>query len=210
MAVVPKKYKDYPTDAFLVTYESSEELAKYFDIDISKIDIKEPFLLDALLALSVTKALYDEVDYALINSYSTDPHKLEEFRDSKDRLWVDDSKATNVMATIEALKRYRDSKIYIILGGDDKEADLTPLYKALKELDVRVYTIGKNAQKLYDNIVVFNPNTTICNTLDKAVKAIDSDFSDGVALLSPSCASLDQFNSYKHRGQEFKLYVNKI
>jgi UDP-N-acetylmuramoylalanine--D-glutamate ligase len=206
MAIVPYKYRDYESDAFLVPYKDSHDLADFFDIDLSKIETKEPFLLDALLALGVSKALYDEIDYKLINSFRPDAHKLQEFKDSKNRLWVDDSKATNTTATIEALKRYKNTKIYIILGGDDKGADLKPLYDMLKTLDYKAFTIGSSSQKLAQNL----PNSIVCSSLEKAVDLIDKEFKDGVGLLSPACASLDQFSSYKERGDDFKLHVNKI
>jgi UDP-N-acetylmuramoylalanine--D-glutamate ligase len=65
--ILPKKYKDYPTDAIKIVYENSEDLAKYFGIDIKKINFQKPFLMDALLALGVTKILFDEVDYNKLN-----------------------------------------------------------------------------------------------------------------------------------------------
>ena len=208
MAVVPAKYKDYPTRGFLIPYESSEDLAEYFDIDITKIEQKEPFLLDALLALSVTKALYDEVDYELINAFQAGAHKIEEFVDFQNRLWVDDSKATNVTATIEAIKRYRDKKIYLILGGDDKGADMEPLFVFLRDFNIKIFTIGTNSVKLATLAQKHHIDFHEGLYLKDAVAKIREEFEEGVALLSPAAASLDQFSSYKERGEKFKLYVN--
>lgn len=208
MAVVPAKYKDIPTKGFLVPYENSEDLAKFFDIDITKIEHKEPFLLDALLALCVTKALYDEVDYELINAFKAGAHKIEEFYDSKNRLWVDDSKATNVTATVEAIKRYKDKRIYLVLGGDDKGADMEPLFLFMKDFDIKIFTIGTNSAKLAMLAKNYNIDFSEGLYLKDAVAKISEEFEDGVALLSPAAASLDQFSSYKERGELFKLYVN--
>lgn len=211
MAIVPAKYKDLKTKGFLVPYESEDDLCQYFNIDKTKIEFKNPFLIDAIIALGVTKALYNEVDYELINSFKVDPHKLEEFRDAKNRLWVDDSKATNVDATLQALKTYSKERIHLILGGDDKSADLTPLFEELKSLNVTIYPIGKNANKLISLCEEENIPSVLCGFLEIAVEKISNNLSDnGVALLSPAAASLDQFRSYSHRGEEFQKNVKNL
>ena len=59
VAIIPAKYKDYPTNGFKICYENSNDLANHFGIDTSKINFKEPFLMDALLAMSADKILFD-------------------------------------------------------------------------------------------------------------------------------------------------------
>ncbi len=213
IAIVPIKYKEYKTDATLYTYENSEDLAKQFNIKIEKIKFKEPFLIDSLLALAVEKLVTKKCDYEKINSYAVDPHKVEEFRDSKNRLWVDDSKATNVDATIWALKGYKDKKIFLILGGDDKGADLTPLFENLNQYDVEVFSIGTNTEKLYDLSKQYKIICNKCFHLEEAVTQISKHLTlatSHLALLSPAAASLDQFSSYKVRGEAFKKLVSQI
>lgn len=211
MALVPKGLNLPKTDAFVVEYDSSLFLADYFSIDISKIDFKSAFLEDALIALSVTKVLFDEVDYDTINSFKLDNHRQEEIVDRLGRLWVNDSKATNLDATIQAVKGYDDRFIHLIIGGEDKGADLTPLFELLTKKDIRIYAIGANSNKLYNLSKEYNIDYTLSKTLEKAVNQIskERDNSD-VALLSPAGASFDQFNSYKHRGEEFFRFVKKI
>ncbi|NWF67133.1 MAG: UDP-N-acetylmuramoyl-L-alanine--D-glutamate ligase [Campylobacterales bacterium] len=205
--ILPKKYSHIKTDGFAIYYENSLDLADYFGIDITKIEFKEPFLMDAVMALAVSKMLYDEIDYELINSFKIDSHKIEEFRDYKNRLWIDDSKATNIDATIQALKLYKDKKIYLILGGDDKGADLSELFETLKELDVTIFAIGSNALKIEQLSLSINKTVFVSTILENAVKEIDKLFIDGVGLLSPAAASLDQFSGYKQRGDKFKEFV---
>ncbi len=213
IALIPKKYKDYPTNGYKICYESPEDFTKYFDIDISKIKFKEPFLIDALLSMAIQKILFDEVDYKRINSFIQDPHKLEEFKDSKNRIWVDDSKATNVDATIQALKSYKDKKIYLILGGDDKGADLKPLFEELKKYEVEIFAIGKNTEKLNTLSNQYNIVCKKCFNLKESIVQINNILTyqptnlGTYQLLSPAAASLDQYNSYKHRGEEFKELV---
>lgn len=211
IAIIPSYYKSYKTDAKVYTYENSKDLSKLFNIDINKIKFKEPFLLDSLLALSIEKMLFDKISYEKINKFIQDSHKLEEFKDRKERLWIDDSKATNIDATIQALKTYKDKKIYLILGGDDKDANLEPLFKELLKYDVEIFAIGKNTEKLNSLSLTYNLISKKMYELKDAVKEIDKKLDKvSVSLLSPAAASLDQFNSYKERGEKFKEFVNSL
>ncbi len=211
IAIVPHEFINFKTKAHLITYRNSDDLCKYFDIDKLKIKFKEPFLLDAVLAMSTQKIIFDEINYELINKFVIDKHKIEEFRDSKNRLWIDDSKATNVDATLNALVPYKNNDIHIILGGDDKGANLKPLFEDIKDLKITVYAIGSNSDKIVDYCNEFSINVEKCLFLDVAVKKIDKNINkNSIAILSPAAASLDQFKSYAHRGNEFKELVYSL
>ena len=211
IAIIPSEFKDFKTNAHVVYYNSSEDLCNYFKIDKSKIKFNEPFLLDAIMAVIARKIVFDDIDYDLINSYKIDKHKVEEFRDAKNRLWIDDSKATNYDATINALVPYFDKNIHIILGGDDKGASLVPLFENIKSLDIVVYAIGSNMKRIVNYCKEYNINVVECEFLEKAVKSIDKNLNEAsIGILSPSAASLDQFKSYAHRGDEFKKFVKNL
>lgn len=211
IAVLPAKYKDYPTSASKIIYETSDDLCEVFSIDKKEVMFKEPFLLDALLALACEKILFDEVSYKKINSFIIDKHKVEFFQDKKERTWIDDSKATNVDATINALTPYKDKKIYLILGGDDKGADLKPLFEFLKGFDLEVFTIGSNTERLNHLCQEYSINFQSSELLENAVAKIDEKHDiTSLAVLSPAAASLDQFPSYKARGEQFKLNVTNL
>lgn len=211
IAIIPQEFKDIKTSAFVITYDNSDDLCNYFNIDKSKIKFKEPFLLDSILALCTSKIIFDEVNYDLINEFIVDKHKVEEFKDAKNRLWIDDSKATNVDATIKALVSYQDKNIHIILGGDDKGVDLTSLFENIKNLDITVYAIGTNTNKIVNYCKDFSINVEKCDFLDIAVLKIDKNMKqDSVAILSPAAASLDQFKSYAERGDKFKNKVKSL
>lgn len=206
--IIPKKYDSFPTKAMKITYETNEDLADYFGIDTSRLRFKGAFLQDALLALGVSKILFDECDYDLINSMPLDAHRQEELHDKNGRLWVNDSKATNLDATIQALLTYKESPLSLILGGDDKGVDLQPLFELLKELDVIIYAIGKNEQTLMELSKEFSLQAIGCKTLDVACEKIKSENDKNrTVLLSPAAASLDQFSSYGQRGDEFKKFA---
>ena len=204
LALIPKGLKIPKTNAFIVEYDSVEFLADYFELDIKKINFKSAFLEDALIALAVSKVIFDEVNYDLINSFVVDAHRQEEQLDKSGRLWVNDSKATNIDASIQALRAYKESPIHLIIGGDDKGVDLNPLFIELKLYDIIIYTIGNNNNKLLDLSHEYNINAVESKTIDLAIKNIDKVLQIGeVALLSPASASFDQFTSYKERGKVF-------
>ncbi len=210
IAIVPTKYKDYPTNGYKICYENSSDLEKAFDINKNMINFKEPFLIDAILALAITRILYDEVDYKKINSFIQDHHKLEEIKDFQDRIWINDSKATNIDATIQALKIYKSQKIYLILGGDDKGVDLKPLFHQMQDYDIEIYAIASNTDKISKLSAEYSVVCHKCYELKFAVETISSSLLNNnstVALLSPAAASLDQFKSYSHRGEQFKELV---
>lgn len=211
IAIVPEEFKDYPTSCLKITYKDSDELCEKFDINKDEIKFKEPFLLDAILALASKRIIFDEVDYKKINSFKIDEHKVEEFYDKKNRLWINDSKATNVDATINALIPYSNKKIYLIVGGDDKGANLEPLFDFIKNLDIEVFAIGTNFQRVSSYCKKFNINFSVSKKLENSVWDIASKHDkNSVAMLSPAASSLDQFSSYAVRGKEFKYLVSEL
>ena len=103
--------------------------------------------------------------------------------------------------------------IHLILGGDDKGVDLSPVFEKLQNMDAKIYAIGINTQKIADMSLKFCINCEKCEFLDVAVEKISQNFHtnlDEVALLSPACASLDQFKSYAQRGDKFKECIAKL
>ncbi len=205
LALIPKGLNPPTSSAWIVEYESSEDLAKIFDIDNSKIKFKGAFLLDSLFALIATKALFNKIEYNLINSFTVDAHRQEELIDKHKRVWVNDSKATNIDATIQVLELYKDKKIHLILGGDDKGVDLSELFNYLKNLNIILYSIGSNSKKIVDLSSKLNIEVKECKELDNAIEEISIQHNrESVAILAPAAASLDQFRSYLQRGNQFK------
>ena len=211
LALVPKGLDLPKTNAYVVEYDSNTFIEKYFNLDGTQLRFKGAFLQDALLALAVSKVLFDEADYALMNTFKMDAHRQEELKDAQGRLWVNDSKATNLDATIQAVKGYADKPIHLIIGGDDKGVDLTPLFESLRSINLTLYTIGQNCNKLLDLAKNYHIDAVESRTIENAVKQIDAVHSkESVALLSPAAASFDQFKSYKHRGDTFMELVKNL
>ena len=135
-------------------------------------------------------------------------HRLEYVASIRGVEYYNDSKATNVDATIKALESF-PSGIHLILGGKDKGGDYSVLNPLLKERVKCVYTIGAAAGKIEAQIK--GPRVVDAGTLDNAVRqASESAVPGDIVLLAPACASFDQFASYEHRGRAFKDLVKQM
>lgn len=211
LALIPKGLDIPETNAFVVEYDSDTFLENYFGLDGSRINFKGAFLQDALLALAITKSLFDEADYPQINAFSLDAHRQEKIIDRHGRTWINDSKATNLDATVQAVKGFSDRPIHLILGGEDKGVDLTPLFETIHGMEITLYTIGANRERLLNFTQTFNIDAVETHTIEEAVEAIDKSLtSNEIAVLSPAAASFDQFRSYLHRGDTFRALVTAL
>ena len=211
LALIPKGLPLPKSNAWIVEYESVEDIEKIFNINAKKINFKGAFLLDAVLAMAINKVLFEETNYNKINSFKLDAHRQEELTDSKGRLWVNDSKATNVDAALQAIKVYSNKHIHLILGGDDKGVDLEDFFNELSKYNLTIYAIGSNSQKLINLAKKYNIDAFKANYLNKALEEINKKHSaSSVALLAPAASSLDQFTSYAQRGDEFKNFVKNL
>ena len=123
--------------------------------------------------------------------------------------YYNDSKATNVDATIKALEAFAGG-IHIILGGKDKGSDYSALNRLLRERVRRVYTIGAASSKIESQIANSVPVIS-SGTLGEALRIASGNARAGeIVLLAPACASFDQFTSYEERGRVFKAEVRAL
>lgn len=136
-------------------------------------------------------------------------HRLEFVRELNGVAWYNDSKATNVDATLKALAAFSGG-LWVILGGKDKNSDYRPLAAAMKEKTRGVLLIGAAADKI-ENHLHGAVSIVKCGTLEGAVRhAHASAHAGDTVLLAPACASFDQFENFEHRGREFKSLVNGL
>jgi UDP-N-acetylmuramoylalanine--D-glutamate ligase len=144
-----------------------------------------------------------------VREFKAVEHRLEHVATIDGVAYYNDSKATNVDATIKALESFPKG-IHLILGGKDKGSDYSVLNDLIRERCARVYTIGAAAEKIQAQLDRSLP-VTHSETLDKAVRQASENAKEGhIVLLAPACASFDQFKSYEHRGRVFKELVQKI
>ncbi len=135
-------------------------------------------------------------------------HRLEYVATIRGVEYYNDSKATNVDATIKALESF-PGRIHLILGGKDKGSDYSVLNSLLRDRVKRVCTIGAAATKIESQIQ--GTEIVSAGTLESAVKrASEAAMPGDVVLLAPACASFDQFDSYEHRGRVFKSLVEQL
>jgi UDP-N-acetylmuramoylalanine--D-glutamate ligase len=159
----------------------------------------------AAIMAGLAGATHDQIRTAVM-SFPGVEHRLEFVRDLDGVAWYNDSKATNVDATLKALAAF-DGRLWVILGGKDKNSDYGPLRAPLKEKARGVLLIGAAADKIEESLRGDVP-TVKCQTLERAVHhARQAALSGDTVLLAPACASFDQFENFEHRGREFKRLV---
>jgi len=141
-----------------------------------------------------------------VREFQAVEHRLEFVATIRGVDYYNDSKATNVDATIKALESF-PANIHLILGGKDKGSDYTVLNDLVRKRVKAVYTIGAAAEKIQSHIQGAT-NIIRAGTMEAAVKQAAHSANPGdVVLLAPACASFDQFNNYEHRGKVFKELV---
>ncbi len=117
--------------------------------------------------------------------------------------WVDDSKATNVGATLAALRGYPDRSVHLILGGQAKAQDFSVLQAEVGRAVNRLYLIGEDGPAIGETLEGTAPSEN-CSTLGEAVDRARRSAAPGqMVLLAPACASFDQFSDYGERGDHF-------
>jgi UDP-N-acetylmuramoylalanine--D-glutamate ligase len=144
-----------------------------------------------------------------VRSFRAVEHRLEFVRNARGVDFYNDSKATNVDATLKALDAF-EGGLWVILGGKDKGSDYTLLIDALRKKARAVLLIGAAAPiiagQLKDGVPLIRSGT-----LEAAIREAYARASPGdTVLLAPACASFDQFENYEHRGRVFKQLVGEL
>jgi UDP-N-acetylmuramoylalanine--D-glutamate ligase len=179
---------------------------------VSEIPLKGDHNVENVLAGICAGALMDCEPAKIrkaVHEFKAVEHRLEYVATVKGVEYFNDSKATNVDATIKALESF-PRNIHLILGGKDKGSDYTVLNDLLRERVKRVYTIGAAAEKIESHIKGA-AEIVHAETLDNAIRRAAAVAQPGdIVLLAPACASFDQFQSYNHRGRVFKEVVHSL
>jgi UDP-N-acetylmuramoylalanine--D-glutamate ligase len=164
-------------------------------------------VLAGVCAGMLAKVAPADIRRAVVNFKAVE-HRLEYVATISAVEYYNDSKATNVDATIKALESFAGG-IHLILGGKDKGSDYSVLNDLLESRVKQVYTIGAAAKKIESQIRGTEVVST--GTIDNAVRRASESATPGdIVLLAPACASFDQFVSYEHRGRVFKDLVNQL
>jgi UDP-N-acetylmuramoylalanine--D-glutamate ligase len=183
------------------------QLMRTAEVPLRGVHNLENTMAAAIMA-RLAGATHEQIRSAVM-SFPGVEHRLEFVRELDGVAWYNDSKATNVDATLKALAAFPGG-LWVILGGKDKNSDYRALAAAMKEKTRGVLLIGAAADKIGNHLhgEVF---TMKCGTLEAAVlHAHASAHSGDTVLLAPACASFDQFENFEHRGREFKRLVNEL
>jgi UDP-N-acetylmuramoylalanine--D-glutamate ligase len=172
--------------------------------------------LNALAALALARAANLPMNVLLhgLRDYHGEPHRVQSIAIVKDVEYVDDSKGTNVGATVAALNGLGSNesgkRIWLIAGGEGKGQDFSPLREPALRFVKGAFLIGKDAAAIGEALGS-GIQSTNCGDLRSAIKAAAAQAVSGdLVLLSPACASLDQFRDYKERAQVFVAEVEEL
>lgn len=137
------------------------------------------------------------------------PYRMQRVLEAGGVTWYDDSKATNFAAVAKSLVDLPDGRVHLILGGKGKGDDPAEVVELARTKAKRLYLVGASAEEFADAFEGAAPIER-CGDLEHAVPAIAAAAQAGdVALLSPACASFDQFDNFAHRGRVFQELVRR-
>ncbi|MEZ5739663.1 MAG: UDP-N-acetylmuramoyl-L-alanine--D-glutamate ligase [Burkholderiaceae bacterium] len=168
--------------------------------------------LNAMAALALCRAIGTPVGAMLhaLGRYRGEPHRCQHLATLDGVDWYDDSKGTNVGATVAALQGL-GRRCWLIAGGQGKGQDFSPLAQAVARHAAGVLLIGEDAPRIESLLQHAGIASERCATLEQAVARAAAQARDGEAvLLSPACASFDMFRSYRDRGERFARAVREL
>jgi UDP-N-acetylmuramoylalanine--D-glutamate ligase len=161
----------------------------------------------AAAAVTLARGIDPAAVRAALAGFAGVAHRLEEVGVVDGVLYVDDSKATNVASAVVGIGSFAGG-VHVILGGRGKQEDYTPLAAAVGERCKAAYLIGEEAARLRAALEPAGVPLHDCGDLERAVAQARAAAAPGdVVLLSPACASYDQYRSFEERGRHFKALV---
>ncbi len=163
----------------------------------------------AALALADAVGLPRSSSLQALTTFTGLAHRFQLAYDHNGVRWINDSKATNVGSTEAALNGLHvDGTLHLLLGGDGKSADFSPLNRYLQGNNIHLYCFGRDGTEL----AALRPEVaTRTNTMEEAMRIIAGKVQPGdMVLLSPACASLDQFKNFEQRGDVFTRLAKEL
>ncbi len=163
----------------------------------------------AALALADAAGLPRASSLKALTTFGGLPHRFQLALDRRGVCWINDSKATNVGSTVAALNGLKvDGTLHLLLGGDGKAADFSPLTRYVQGDKVRLYCFGQDGAQL----AALRPEIAEqAETMEQAMRLIAQRVTPGdMVLLSPACASLDQFKNFEQRGEQFTQLAKEL
>lgn len=163
----------------------------------------------AALALADAVGISRKAATEVLKTYHGLAHRFQLVYSHQNVRWINDSKATNVGSTEAALRGLEvEGILHLLLGGDGKSADFTSLLPYISGDNIRLYCFGQDGQALAN----LRPDVSLLTvTMEEAMRALAPTVKSGdMVLLSPACASLDQFKCFEQRGDEFARLAREL
>ncbi|SKA45008.1 UDP-N-acetylmuramoyl-L-alanine--D-glutamate ligase [Enterovibrio nigricans] len=162
----------------------------------------------AAMALADAAGVSRNAQRAAMREYTGLPHRCQQVIKHDGVLWVNDSKATNSASTLAALDGLQlTGKLHLLVGGDGKGAEFSSLKPALDKLDIALYCYGRDG----DAFTSLVAEPIVVETMQQAMDiAAETSNAGDMVLLSPACASFDQFPNFMVRGEIFSAYAKEI
>ena len=205
-AIVPRGFRPVPGEARRVEFAGTDELP-------AEPRIPGPHNREnaaAATAAARAAGIEDTAVAQALRTFDGVPHRIELVREVGGVRYVNDSKATNVAAALRALASFPDARLHVILGGRGKHESYEPLAAAFR-LGDRAYVIGEAADEIGRPLGAAGVPVVNAQTLDGALAAAAAAAApEDVVLLSPACASFDQFRDFEERGDAFRALVEEL
>ncbi|MGT3279873.1 UDP-N-acetylmuramoyl-L-alanine--D-glutamate ligase [Yersinia enterocolitica] len=163
----------------------------------------------AALALADAVGIPRSSSLKALTTFTGLPHRFQLVFEHNGVRWINDSKATNVGSTEAALDGLQvDGTLHLLLGGDGKSADFSGLTRFLQGDHIKIYCFGRDGEQLTE----LRPEVSqLTETMEQAMVLLAKSLAPGdMVLLSPACASLDQFRSFEQRGDEFARLAEEL
>ncbi|WP_145527777.1 UDP-N-acetylmuramoyl-L-alanine--D-glutamate ligase [Yersinia frederiksenii] len=163
----------------------------------------------AALALADAVGIPRSSSLKALTTFTGLPHRFQLVFEHNGVRWINDSKATNVGSTEAALDGLQvDGTLHLLLGGDGKSADFSGLTRFLQGEHIKIYCFGRDGEQLAE----LRPEVSqLTETMEQAMMLLAKNLAPGdMVLLSPACASLDQFRSFEQRGDEFARLAEEL
>ncbi|CRY22530.1 UDP-N-acetylmuramoyl-L-alanine--D-glutamate ligase [Yersinia enterocolitica] len=163
----------------------------------------------AALALADAVGIPRSSSLKALTTFTGLPHRFQLVFEHNGVRWINDSKATNVGSTEAALDGLPvDGTLHLLLGGDGKSADFSGLTRFLQGDHIKIYCFGRDGEQLAELRPEVSQRT---ETMEQAMVLLAKSLAPGdMVLLSPACASLDQFRSFEQRGDEFARLAEEL
>lgn len=166
---------------------------------------------NALASIEILTAagLSEKTIFKSLSDFKGVEHRLEFVREFGGVKYINDSKSTNVSSTEVALKSF-NQPIILILGGRDKGSPYTPLIPLIKNKVKKIIALGEAREKIFNQLKDAADIILLDNVESAVKKAGEFAVGGDMVILSPACASFDQFKNYEERGKFFKKVVNNL